>query len=170
MRSKQIGIFRARDKAKAADLVLWLSEACAPVPPGVQGGEVWPVFTKCDLLLPDERQSLPQGLYISAESGKNLDCSLKSMEDFARAAVSGGHAGLIARERHRKAFETAAFARALDRVWTIPERPSRIAGGGLARGDGFAAKTDRRGGRRGYFGRDFRDFVSGSEHGPKCFT
>jgi tRNA modification GTPase len=107
---EEIGIFRAQEKAKAADLVLWLSEACAPVPPGVQGGEVWPVFTKSDLLPPAERQSLPRGLYISAESGENLDLLLKKMEDFAGAAMSDGHAGLIARERHRKAFERAALA------------------------------------------------------------
>jgi tRNA modification GTPase len=107
---EEIGIFRAREKAESADLVLWLSEACAPVPPGVQGGEVWPVFTKSDLLSPAERHSLPLGLYISAENGENLDLLLKKMEDFAHATVSDGHAGLIARERHRKAFEGAALA------------------------------------------------------------
>ena len=121
---EEIGIFRARDKAKAADLVLWLSEACAPVPPGVQGGEVWPVFTKSDLLPPAERQSLPQGLYISAESGENLDCLLKKMEEFASAAMSGGHAGLIARERHRKAFETGALA--LARILDDPGAPVEL--------------------------------------------
>jgi len=107
---EEIGIFRARDKAKAADLVLWLSEACAPVPPGIQGGEVWPVFTKSDLLPSGKRRGLLQGLYFSAESGENLDLLFKKMEDFAGAAVSDGHAGLIARERHRKAFERAALA------------------------------------------------------------
>jgi tRNA modification GTPase len=107
---EEIGIFRAREKAESADLVLWLSEACAPVPPGVQGGEVWPVFTKSDLLSPAERHSLPLGLYISAENGENLDLLLKKMEDFAHATVSDGRAGLIARERHRKAFEGAALA------------------------------------------------------------
>jgi tRNA modification GTPase len=107
---EEIGIFRAREKAESADLVLWLSEACAPVPSGVQGGEVWPVFTKSDLLSPAERHSLPLGLYISAENGENLDLLLKKMEDFAHATVSDGHAGLIAREHHRKAFEGAALA------------------------------------------------------------
>jgi tRNA modification GTPase len=121
---EEIGIFRARHKAEAADLVLWLSEACAPVPPGVQGGEVWPVFTKSDLLPPAERQSLTQGLYISAESGENLDCLLKKMGDFAGAAVSDGHAGLIARERHRKAFETGALA--LARILDDPGAPAEL--------------------------------------------
>jgi tRNA modification GTPase len=121
---EEIGIFRARDKAKSADLVLWLSKAGAPVPPGVQGGEVWPVFTKSDLLSAVERQSLPQGLYISAESGENLDLLLKKMADFAGAAVSDGHAGLIARERHRKAFETGAVA--LARILDNPGAPAEL--------------------------------------------
>jgi tRNA modification GTPase len=121
---EEIGISRARDKAESADLVLWLSEASAPVPPGVQGGEVWPVFTKSDILPPGARQSLPQGLYISAESGENLDCLLKKMEDFACSAVRDGHAGLIARERHRKAFERAALA--LVRILDDPGAPAEL--------------------------------------------
>ncbi len=121
---EKIGIFRARDKAENADLVLWLSEACAPVPPGVRGGEVWPVFTKSDLLPPARRQSLHQGLYISAESGENLDCLLKELEEFAGKTVSGGHAGLIARERHRKAFERAAHA--LGRILDDPGAPAEL--------------------------------------------
>jgi tRNA modification GTPase len=121
---EKIGVFRARDKAESADLVLWLSEACAPVPPGVQGGAVWPIFTKIDLLLPADRQSLPKGLYISAESGENLDCLLKKLEGFAGEAVSGGHPGLIARERHRKAFERAALA--LARILDDPGAPAEL--------------------------------------------
>ncbi|MGH6835416.1 MAG: tRNA uridine-5-carboxymethylaminomethyl(34) synthesis GTPase MnmE [Methylocella sp.] len=121
---EEIGIFRARDKAEAADLVLWLSEAGAAVPPGVRGGEVWPIFTKSDLLSRGERQNLAEGLYISAESGENLDSLIKKMEDFARAAVSDGHAGLITRERHRKAFEAAAFA--LARILDEPDAPAEL--------------------------------------------
>jgi tRNA modification GTPase len=122
---EKIGIFRARDKAKAADLVLWLSEALTPVPPGVSGGAVWPVFTKSDLLAPPERQGLAGELYISAESGENLDLLLKKMDEFARAAVSDGHAGLIARERHRKSFEAAALA--LARIVDNPDAPAELA-------------------------------------------
>jgi tRNA modification GTPase len=121
---EEIGIFRARDKAETADLVLWLSEACAPVPPGVQGGEIWPIFTKSDLLPAAERHSLPQGLYISAENGENLNLLLKKMKDFAHATVSDGHAGLIARERHRKAFEGAALA--LGRILDDPGAPAEL--------------------------------------------
>jgi tRNA modification GTPase len=121
---EQIGVARARDKAKSANLILWLSEAAAPVPPGVQGGEVWNVFTKSDVLPPDVKQDFSQGLCISAEQNDNIDVLLKKMEDFARSAVSDGHAGLIARERHRKAFEAAA--QALARVLANPEAPAEL--------------------------------------------
>ena len=121
---EQIGVARARDKAKAADLILWLSEACAPVPPSVSGGEIWRIFTKSDLCAPVERQSPAGGLFISAERGENLDRLLKDMGAFARSLVSDGHAGLIARERHRKAFESAALA--LERVLTNPDAPAEL--------------------------------------------
>jgi tRNA modification GTPase len=119
---EQIGIFRAREKAQAADLVLWLSEARDPVLSGVTGGEVWPVFTKSDLY-PEKKQRL-SGLYIGAETGKNIDLLLQMLEDFARDAVGGGHTGLIARERHRKSFEAAASA--LERILDTPDAPAEL--------------------------------------------
>jgi tRNA modification GTPase len=119
---EQIGIFRAREKAQAADLVLWLSEAHTPVAPDVTGGKVWPVFTKSDLY-PEKKQRL-SGLYISAETGENIDLLLEKLEDFARSAVSGGHTGLIARERHRKGFEAAASA--LERILDTPDAPAEL--------------------------------------------
>src|SRR5450631_517737 len=94
---EQIGIFRTKEKAKAADLILWLSEASAPMPPSVTGDEIWKIFTKSDLLPALNNTSLTVNLYISAETGKNIDVLIKNMEDFARSRVSDGHAGLIAR-------------------------------------------------------------------------
>jgi tRNA modification GTPase len=121
---EQIGVFRAREKATSADLILWLSEACAPVPPGVAGSEVWQVFTKSDLLPPRDSTSVAEAFHISAETGKNVDLLIERMQDFARSRVSGGHAGLIARERHRKAFESAA--RALEQVLANPDAPAEL--------------------------------------------
>jgi tRNA modification GTPase len=121
---EEIGISRAREKAKAADLVLWLSEAAAPVPPAVEGGDVWPVLTKSDLLPAEKRRSSCQKLSISAETGENIDLLIKKMEDFAHAALSGGHAGLIARERHRNEFKTAASA--LSRILADPDAPAEL--------------------------------------------
>ncbi len=121
---EQIGVARARKKAEAADLILWLSEAGAPVPPGVAGAEVWPIFTKSDLLTENERRCLPEGLCISAERGEHLDLLMKRLENFARSLVSDGHAGLIARERHWKMFEEAA--QALGRVFGDPNAPAEL--------------------------------------------
>ena len=46
------------------------------------------------------------------------------MADFASSASGGGHAGLITRERHRKAF--AAAAEALARIEAQPDAPVQI--------------------------------------------
>jgi tRNA modification GTPase len=81
-------------------------------------------LTKADLLPPGEKQNFDDGYWISAETGKNIDGLIKRMEAFARAAAGGGHAGLIARERHRKAFESAA--QALERVLASPEAPAEL--------------------------------------------
>lgn len=121
---EEIGVSRARQKAKSADLVLWLSDARAPLPPDVEGGAVWPVFTKSDLLRPAERENLSHGLLISAQTGENIDLLIKKMEDFSRAAAGGGHTGLIVRERHRQCCETAALA--VSRILDKPDAPAEL--------------------------------------------
>jgi tRNA modification GTPase len=121
---EEIGVSRAREKAKSADLMLWLSEASSPAPPEVESGEVLPLFTKSDLLCPADKQSLSQGLYISAQTGENIDILINKMEAFARAAVGGGATALIARERHRQCFESAASA--LSRILEKPDSPAEL--------------------------------------------
>jgi len=119
------GIARAVEKAKNADLVLWLSEAGRPVEPDVRlgPGAVWRILTKCDLA-PAEPGIAAHALAISAETGQNLDKLLKDLADFASSASGAGHAGLITRERHRKAF--AAAAEALTRIEAEPDAPIEI--------------------------------------------
>ncbi|ACB94925.1 tRNA uridine-5-carboxymethylaminomethyl(34) synthesis GTPase MnmE [Beijerinckia indica] len=108
---EQIGIARAYERGREADLVLWLSEAEAPVaPPENLGMEVWPVFTKADRVEPLENR---EGLAISATSGLHLGRLVEAIADFAGKLAPSGHAGLITRARHRQAFERAAAA--LDR-------------------------------------------------------
>jgi tRNA modification GTPase len=121
---EEIGVSRAREKANSADLVLWLSDARAPAPPEIGYGAVWPVFTKSDLLCPEEKQKLSQGLFISAKTAENIELLIKKLEDFARAAVGGGHTGLIVRERHRQCFESAASA--LSRILEKPDSPAEL--------------------------------------------
>jgi tRNA modification GTPase len=106
---ERIGIERARAKAKAADLVLWLSEASAPAvhefsPPT----KVWPILTKSDLY---PVPSPPEGaIALSAVTEENLDLLIDRLAGFARAATGGGESALITRERHRKAFAAAVEA------------------------------------------------------------
>lgn len=121
---EQIGMSRARKKAGDADLVLWLSEALAPVPPDILGREIWPILTKADLLPAGERLCGEFGFCISAETGLNIGELLQRMTDFAGAAAGGGHAGLIARERHRRAFDDAA--QALQRLLANPDAPAEL--------------------------------------------
>lgn len=124
---EEIGVGRALERAKSADLVLWLSEAEAPVPPqvGEGEGEVWPVLTKIDLLDKESRRRLPPGLSVSARTGEKIDLLLEKLYEFGQATLGGGDAGLIARERHRIAFETAESA--LSRVLAAPEAPAELA-------------------------------------------
>jgi tRNA modification GTPase len=117
---EQIGIGRALARAKTADLVLWLSEAFDPVEPPaeISRGPVWPVFTKIDLLGDATAIRPRSGICLSAEIGENLDLLTRRIADFAHSVTSDSASGLITRERHRKAFASAAesLRRALDNL------------------------------------------------------
>jgi tRNA modification GTPase len=122
---EQIGIDRARTRAEAADLVLWLIEpgSCAVAPPGVAGaGEVWTVATKCDIEAPAPGAAR---LAICASSGMGLARLEEELERFARKRLElGGEVPALTRERHRQALEMAA--QALGRVAGDPKLPPEI--------------------------------------------
>jgi tRNA modification GTPase len=106
---EKIGIGRARARAEAADLVLWLSEAKAPASHGFPPtAKVWPILTKIDLH--SGRAAAEGEAALSAATGENLDLLIDRLAAFARAATGAGERALITRERHRKAFEAAAAA------------------------------------------------------------
>ncbi len=109
-----IGIARTKARAGEADLILWLSEAAAPAPAAIAAGvEIWPVFTKTDLLDRDGENGSgsPQGeIWLSAASGENMDLLLARLTEFAKAATGGGEGALITRERHRRAMAAALAA------------------------------------------------------------
>jgi tRNA modification GTPase len=107
---EKIGIGRARARAEAADLILWLSETATPLthalPPAAN---VWPIRTKIDLH--SKRPAITgETIALSAATGENLDLLIDRLAAFARAATGAGESALITRERHRKAFESAAQA------------------------------------------------------------
>ncbi len=108
---ERIGVARARDRAEAADLILWLSETGAPPPADLPVEvPVWPLHSKSDL----DGGAAPGFLAISAETGANLDLLTEKLAGFARAAAGQAEFGVITRERHRRAFLAAAAA--LDRT------------------------------------------------------
>ncbi len=156
---EQIGIQRARQRSKEADLVLWLSEAGSQVKPdeALAPVEFWTILTKSDLIYgglapdphPEEHpkgasrrmEDLPkkispaspfetaaaqppqgEGLLISAETGAGLDVLIARLGAFSKSATQD--AGLITRERHRRAFVSAATA--LERILVDLNRPIEL--------------------------------------------
>jgi tRNA modification GTPase len=107
-RVEQEGVARARARAAAADLVLWL---VAPDGERVQPeGSGLVVGTKADLgPAPDA------DLLVSAATGFGLDTLLAQIEAAAQQALGGGDA-VLTRERHRLALQDAlsSLDRALD--------------------------------------------------------
>lgn len=108
---EQLGMDRARARAREADLILWLSEASCPMNPprDLSEAEVWYLFTKSDLF-GGRRSEAKTGLWLSAETGENLDLLIERISSYAETIIGDGSGGLITRERHRQAFEDAAAA------------------------------------------------------------
>lgn len=124
---EKIGVARARDKARSADLVLWLSETAHPIAfEGQADGPVWSILTKCDLAPPpaERRGEEPDALEISARTGRNLHELMERITCFAAEMTGEGHGGLITQVRHRKAFEAAAAA--LERITSNPNAPVEL--------------------------------------------
>jgi len=146
-----IGMARARETGKEADLVLWLAAPGEPLvcEESFGGAQVWVVATKADLRtkksktratpfpsaeehaiagdLSQQQDGPPRDddfirhFSISAESGKGLADLLLALSDFAIEKSGGSEPGLITRQRHREAFEKAASA--LRRITTDTQRP-----------------------------------------------
>lgn len=92
------GVRRARARAAAADLVLWLSAEGAPPPPDL-GGAVQ-VRSKCDL------GEGGAGLPISAATGEGIEALVALISARAESLV-GGEPALVTRARQREALEGA---------------------------------------------------------------
>ncbi|MEJ0074069.1 MAG: tRNA uridine-5-carboxymethylaminomethyl(34) synthesis GTPase MnmE [Alphaproteobacteria bacterium] len=127
---EQEGVRRAKARAEAADLVLWVMEAGSPegavgwaqrgvpttVPRNNEMKSKWIIHNKADLS-PDRAQLKDQDhkYSISALTGQGLENLVSDLAAFAREAFSGGEPALVTRERHRVALrETVdALSRAL---------------------------------------------------------
>jgi tRNA modification GTPase len=110
---EQEGVARARARAVAADLVLWLVPPDGAAGPAPEGRRVMKIGTKADLGLPPEDCDT----LVSARTGAGMNELLELMAEAARAGFGGGDA-VLTRERHRSALRRAeeALGRALSLV------------------------------------------------------
>jgi tRNA modification GTPase len=113
------GVRRARERAGAADLVLWVTDATAGESGGGQAGraEVWHVRNKIDLRRSELAAcSSGQSLAVSALTGAGFPELIAALARHAEAALAGAEASLVTRERHRVALRKVVEA--LDRALT----------------------------------------------------
>jgi tRNA modification GTPase len=108
------GIRRAIERAKNADLVLWLMDATDPVPalpPDVAGREVLPVRNKIDLLSQGAPTAWPDGaIALSAVTGAGMRELTEAIEARARMRLGADEAPAITQARHRQQLEACRSA------------------------------------------------------------
>lgn len=109
------GVRRAFERARAADLVLWLTEARAPSSDLLEdverlSAETIAVRTKIDLI---EGENLPlnsNAFAISTKTGKGLDALLHKLMDKVTARIGTGEEPAVGQARHRAHLEDARQA------------------------------------------------------------
>jgi tRNA modification GTPase len=122
------GVRRARMRAAASDLVLWVSDATRreslPPPPDLtkpNAPPVWILSNKSDLVEGgrlEDASLRSAGTFngmkhyrISAQTGASFDDLVGGLADYARCFFSGGaESGLVTRQRHRTALKECAEA------------------------------------------------------------
>jgi tRNA modification GTPase len=123
---EQEGVRRARSRAAAADLVLWVMDATLAdqLPPPSElarpgGPPLWVLSNKSDLAGRERRQRTAQGAAetgpkcyrLSALTGESFDDLVQGLAEFARRFFGeGGELGLVTRQRHRAALGECADA------------------------------------------------------------
>jgi tRNA modification GTPase len=126
---EQEGVRRARERAAAADLVLWVTDLSAGGwsrigrEKGLSPSEIWSIKNKCDLvtdesLLRNESQSsrcVNHSLTISAVNGTGMEALVAGLKDYAKQYFATTESAIVTRSRHRRALEEtlAALERAL---------------------------------------------------------
>ena len=118
---EQEGVARARSRAAAADLVLWLTEGEGPNPDSSadSGPVTWRIRTKIDLRTgepadrgaPRHPGAEDRGFYdVSAVSGEGIERLLDDLTAYARSAIGSGEPALVTRERQRHLLEQTEAA------------------------------------------------------------
>jgi tRNA modification GTPase len=107
------GVARAKARAEAADLVLWVTDAGAPqsFADWIAGGaERWSVRNKIDIGEGTEPSGAAWEFCVSALTGAGVDVLLSALADFARERMGALEPALVTRERQRLLLEDAASA------------------------------------------------------------
>jgi tRNA modification GTPase len=128
---EQEGVRRARERAAAADVVLWVIDASADdrgaAKPNLDAGMIWLVENKIDAILAESRVkncgegSRPRDEYkiivsLSALTGQGFDILVERLAQFARDFFVGAESAIVTRHRHRELLQ--ATVAALDRAVT----------------------------------------------------
>jgi tRNA modification GTPase len=125
---EQEGVRRARARAAAADLLLWVVDASAiggaeKIDKSFFNSDIWLVNNKIDLvvekLCTSESGSTADELpsyAISAATGTGTDALVTALAGYARDYFAGTEAPVVTRARHRRALEETVGA--LDRALT----------------------------------------------------
>jgi tRNA modification GTPase len=119
------GVRRARARAAAADLVLWLvDDSRADARPENISRNAWPVRTKADLIDSDSQRGLRnQGfIVVSAKTGLGIDELIASLSDEAERL--GGEPALVTRARQRHALAEAV--KYLEALLSVPLPPEEV--------------------------------------------
>jgi len=122
---EQEGIRRARERAAAADLVLWVTDGSAS---GVEAvdiekylikSDIWSVCNKFDLavdkLWVSSESRFGKSFSISATTGAEMEGLVIALTAFAKDYFTATETSVVTRVRHRRALEecVAALKRAL---------------------------------------------------------
>jgi tRNA modification GTPase len=113
------GVRRARARAEAADLVLWLADnSQSQARPETISRNVWPLRTKADLIDSAAQRDLrKQGcIVVSAKTGLGIDELIAKLAH--EAARLGGEPALVTHARQRHAL--AAAVKHLEAVLSAP--------------------------------------------------
>ena len=121
------GVRRAEERARGADLVLWVTDASAnggvagDKPKYAAGSDVWGVENKADLAADNQCKSgelrtgkdHPPAFAISALTGTGMDELVAALSAYARDYFAATESAIITRARHRRTLEETVAA--LDR-------------------------------------------------------
>ncbi len=125
---EQEGVRRAQERANAADLVLWVTDASAGgraenANESLSHSAIWLIKNKIDLAadgrwamrVDPPRSDLEFIFSISAATGQGLDALVSRLAAFANEFFSATEGAIVTRTRHRRALEktVAALDRAL---------------------------------------------------------